>query len=237
MNHKIIVKPYGDPNVESEYIPKEGIVKNKINFWEEHSRKLLEKHSVMNIPKENNVRKKFKLAESGNHSCSGPCTGFYFNSRETLTSTGSSDFPSTSSGITSLSRLTSESGNEFNENRQPNEDDLKFDGQVQSQANTVREIGINTSYGNISDNAEMDEAIGPILDPVLEWNYPKRFQDEMFLPNEDILAEFHYKFAKEVQPTRSLLSKIHRTVTMYVKEIVLAYVFFRSATIIYFWLW
>ncbi|XP_044745907.1 uncharacterized protein LOC123307599 [Coccinella septempunctata] len=232
-------EPYDKRNPRNKHMEydafREGNVKDKISFWEEHSRKFAEKHGFVDIPKKKIVKTKFKLVKSGIYSCSGPHPGFHFISSETITSTGYSDFISTSNRITSMSTPTSESGIESNEEQHVDEDVGKFEKAI-SQTKSFRDIGVNTSYQKqqIVNNYEETEESRESTNEVLDWNKLVAFKEEIFQMNADFMAEVSREELREVQPTRNLLSSINRTVTRYTKEIVVFYVFFRIATIIFF---
>ncbi|XP_044746804.1 uncharacterized protein LOC123308279 [Coccinella septempunctata] len=134
-----------------------------------------------------------------------------------------------------MSTPTSESGIESNEEQHVDEDVGKFE-KAKSQTQSFRDIGVNTSYQKqqIVNNYEETEESRESTNEVLDWNKLVAFKEEIFQMNADFMAEVSREELREVQPTRNLLSSINRTVTRYTKEIVVFYVFFRIATIIFF---
>ncbi|XP_044747210.1 uncharacterized protein LOC123308561 [Coccinella septempunctata] len=233
---------YDDRNARNKHMEydalREGIVKKKISFWDEHSRKFAEKHGFVDIPKKK-ILKTFKLVKSGIYSCSGPHPGFHFISSGTVTSTGSSGYITTSNRVTSISTPSSESGIESNEEQHVDEDAVKSDEKAKYPTKSFRDIGVNTSYQKqqILNNYEEKRESTESSKEVLDWNDLVAFKEEIFQMNADFMAEVSREEPREVQPTRNLLSRINRTVTMYTKEMVIFYVFFRIATIILFFLW
>ncbi|XP_044746669.1 uncharacterized protein LOC123308170 [Coccinella septempunctata] len=230
-------KPYNDSNARNKYMEydafREGNVKNKISFWEEHSRKFAEKHGFVDVPQKKIAKTKFKLVKSGIYSCSGPHPGFHFISSETVTSTGSSGYITTSNRVTSISTPTSESGIDSNEEQHVDEDVGKFDEEAKSQENSDTDMGIYTSYeteNDMNDYFETEESAESTNE--VDWNDPVDCKEEITQMTADFVTEVSQDDPTEVRPTRNLFLRIHRAASMYTKEIVLFYVFFRIAAII-----